>query len=477
MMEASHEIARLCESWWGKLADNTKADQHRYAEQLLELLGWERRAPAETKPILAHLGARSYVLRGEAQTSVAAHFVMPGSLDPPSSIVKRGLDFCETTRLLVNDARGLNLDYAFVTDLYRSYLYDVRTDELLLHADTPAVFRHDMAEALTRANVEHGSLEEVRRPPRSEVARRLREWRQHWCSTIVAESHVTEELASLFIDRILVLRYLFEHDILKRTGWTLRKRFAELIGQAYGRSPAGCGSLLRSLFHDIWLDWKADLFGPEPALDEAIEQDAITVPLLKESALHARSKFSIVTILESFNYGEAAEKARVRMVPDGNEEREAYLAKQTVDTIDEACVEIDLADEGYRAIFHWLDKLVALYQRLSAEFDAREQRAEAPEGTDLFAWSEWACQRPHALADMLQYAVEHGLVVYYSTPRQLRTARLMLCLHVISRYYQTKQRFVEFPALENTLRKRPRLLDSDRKWIFGQARESDEWAC
>jgi hypothetical protein len=348
---------------------------------------------------------------------------------------------------------------------------------LLLHADTPAMFRHEMAEVLSRANIEHGLLEEVRRPPRSEVARRLREWCHHWCSTIVAESCVTEDAAWLAVDRLLVLRYLFEHDILKRTGWMLRKRFSDLIGKAYGANPAGCGGQLRSLFHDIWFDWKADLFAAEPALDAALEQDAIAVPLLKESALHSRSKFSIVTVLESFNYGEAAEKARVRMVPDSNEDREAYLARQTAEDIDDVCIEIDLADEGYRAIFHWLDKLVALYQRLGTDMDARNQNATAPEGVDLFAWSEWAEQRPRALTDMMQYAVERGMIVYYSTPRQLRTARLMLYLHLIGRYYQSKQRFTHFPNMDNLLRKRPRILDSDRKWIFAPPPEADEWAC
>ena len=475
MMESAHEIAKLCESWWGKLADNTKPDQHRFAEQLLDLLGWSEVAPIESKPVFAHLGSTSYVLRA-AQTSLALHFVMPGSLEPPSSLIKRGLDFCETTRLLVNETRALNLDYVFVSDLYRSYLYDARTDEFLMHADTPAEFRRELVDVLSQNGVEHGSLEEVRRPPRSEVARRLREWCHHWCETIVTEGRLTEEAGTLAIDRLLMLRYLFEHDILKRTGWRLRKRFSELVGKAFSSEARGCGSQLCALFHDIWFDWKADLFAAVPALDAILEQDRIAVPLLKESALHSRTKFSIATLLESFNYGDAAEKARVRMVPDANEDRESSLAKQTVATIDDLHVEIDLADEGYRAIFYWFDRLVTLYQRMSTDFDAQADRAVASQKeVDLFAWSEIAATRPQALGDKLQYAVENGLAIYYSTPRQLRTARLMLYLHLVSRYYQTKQRFTHFPCMENLFKPRPRVLDSDRKRIYSRQPEADEW--
>jgi hypothetical protein len=215
-----------------------------------------------------------------------------------------------------------------------------------------------------------------------------------------------------------------------------------------------------------------------PALDAVLERDDIAAPLLKEFALHSRSKFTIASLLESFNYGDAAEKARVRMVPKASEEREVYLARQTRATIDQARIEIDLSDEGYRAIFHWFDKLVALYERLDIESDIPVERgAGRPEDIDLFAWSEMAAKRPQALGDRLQYAVEHGLVVYCSTPRQWRTARLMLYLHLISRYYQTKHRFLHFPCMAETLRERPRVLDTDRKWIYQPAPgDSEDWA-
>lgn len=474
-MEAAHEITRLCESWWGKLADNTKMDQHRFAEQLLELLGWNDVVPVESRSVLAHVGAVSYILRA-AQTAVAAHFVMPGSIDPPSSLIKRGLDFCETTRLVVNETRALNIDYAFVSDLYRSYLYDARTDELVLHADSPVEFRRNLVDVLSQSGVEHGSLEEIRRPPRSEIARRLREWCHQWCETIVAEGHLPEELGTLAIDRLLVLRYLFEHDILKRTGWRLRKRFSDIVGKAYTNDAHGCGKQLCSLFHDIWLDWKADLFAPMPDLDAALENDRVAVPLLRESALHSRTKFSIATLLESFNYGDAAEKARVRMVPDTNEERESRLSRQTVATIDDLHVEIDLSDEGYRAIFFWFDRLVSLYQRIAIDFDAQNDQAATGENdVDLFVWSEIAAKRPQALGDKFQHAVENGLTIYYATPRQLRIARLMLYLHLISRYHQSKKRFTNFPDMNNLFKPRPRVLESDRKRIFSPVQETEEW--
>ncbi len=466
-METTREITKLCEAWWERLANSTKADHRKYSEHFLELLGWPGVAAVDAAPEDAPASRVSYLLRAGGQSAVAAHFVMPGSLEPPSSLVERGLDFCDTTRLLVNGTRKWNINYAFITDLFRSYLYDAQTDELLLWCDTAENFDRDFAKVLTRTAIERGALEEVRRQPRSHSARQLREWFHHWCGVISGEGELSKETTVLAVDRLLVLRYLFDHDILKRSGWRLRARFSELVSKAFSSNPRGVGKMLTSLYHDISFDWKAEIFKPVPELDQVLENDSIAAPMLREFALLSKTKFTVATILESFNYGEAAEKARVRLVPEPDEERMRYLGKQTLNTIDTAALEIDLCDEGYRAIFHWFDRLVGAYDRLGAEFDSEAYHQQAVVGEiDLFEWSELDSNRPGAVSDRYQHAIEKGLNVYYMSPRQYRTARLLLYLHVISCYAQSKQRFVQFPHVETALKERPKVLESDRKWIY-----------
>lgn len=466
-MKSSVDITRLCTAWWERLSDSTKEDHQLYARQFLELLGWTHMTQIDTTSNENPLSNVSYVLRGGGESSVAAHFMMPGSLEPPSSIVERGLDFCESTRLLVNGTRRLNVGYSFITDFFRSYLYDVQTDELILYGDTPDVFDHDLADILAKANVERGSLEEIRRHPRSFGARQLRHWCHQWCEVIVSESTVNEHAAHLAIDRLLVLRYLFDHDMLERSGWRLRNRFSEVVSMAFSSDVHGCGKALSALYHDIWLDWKARLYKPDGDLEKALERDDIVAPMLKEFTLFSNAKFTIATILESFNFGDATEKARVRLVPEPDEDREAYLAKQTVQTVDDTHVTVDILEEGYRAIFYWYDRVADLYERLGAEFDSVSFAQHRPqeEDMDLFEWSEMDADRPGALGDRFRHVVEHGLVIYYSSERQYRTARLMLYLHVISSYAQAKHRFTQFPAIEEALMRRPRLLESDKRWM------------
>ena len=74
---------------------------------------------------------------------------------------------------MLDATRELRHSYLFVTDLQRAYLYDVWTEDLLLHADSPIEFLHTFDDVLAKALVLDGSLLELRRPPRTGVARQL----------------------------------------------------------------------------------------------------------------------------------------------------------------------------------------------------------------------------------------------------------------------------------------------------------------
>ncbi len=473
-MKPAQELERLCEAWWEKLADSTKGQQHRFTEQFLGLLGWEDPVPIAMEALAARLPALSYILRVPAQDPITAHFLLPGVLDPPGSICERGLDFCPATRQLVDGARAIRARYAFITDMFRSYLYDTTTEELLLFAETPEKFRAEMAEVLHRDAVQHQAIEELRRQPRSHVARQLREWSQRWERTLEVEGGLTQDDAERVIDRLLVLRFVAEHDILRRPGWRLRQHMRALCsgeGELGGRP----GKPLITLFHDFWLDFRAQLFEPVPAIDEALEGEGIARRMLSEFGLIASGKFVWMTVLERFNYGDAREKARVRMIPELDEDRSLLFARAKAESADALQIEVDLDEEGYRAIPFWYDKLIELYHRLQKEHAAR-QAPVAPSDMDLFEWSQEDATAPSALRDPLQHAAEQGLIIYYSSERQLRTARLLLYLDIIQRYARMKARFTRFPGLEQTLQPRPKTLDRERARInAGSSIYPDTW--
>jgi hypothetical protein len=467
-MGISYELEKLCEAWWKALANASKDDQRRHAEQFLSVLGWSSPIAVETEARAASCSPISYVLGGEAH-HMAAFFVMPGGLKPPSAVVERHLDFCETTRLVVDVCGQMGIPYVLVTDLFRAYLYDVATDELLLYADTPTDFNRVFGEILTRPAVQQGELDELRRQPRSYLARQLREWGQRWCDVIWEKSGASREDASVIVDRLFVLQYLFtrDRDILRRAGWQLRRRYCDVRTLAKSSAPAGTGAKLNRFFTDIYLHWKAELFAPVRVLAEALDNDAIAVPLLRELDLLTKSMFAPGTILESFNDGEAAEKARVRMIPEEDEERRMYINTRSLDDLNDIKIEVDVVDEGYRAVVFWFDRLVQLFTRLETEFEvASEYQASSEGDLDLFAWSEQNALKPRALVEPYCYIFEHAFVCYCATERQYRTARLMLYLHLIGLYAKGRRPIADFPPVEKALRERPLVLASDRKQIY-----------
>ncbi len=472
-MKPTRDLRQLCETWWERLAKASKDEHSQAAEQFLAWFGWTDPAPVACPGDVNRMQVVSYLLEQGTQASAAAFLVMPGLLKSPAVMHHRFLDFTETTRILVNATRSMNVRYAFISDLFRAYLYDSSSDELLLSADSPSEIMTEFGTVLEHARVQEGSLDDLRRQPRSHVARQLREWGQSWHDTLVSEWQAPDDSAWLAVDRLVLLRYMAERNTLNRAGWQLRPKFMNVVAMSTRSNPEGAGRELVRLYHEIYRDWNVGLYAPEGRMDAILEQDAVSASMIRELALLSRNKFQLWTVLESFNYGEAAEKARVRMIPEENEERMLYLAKQTLETVDEVCIELDLQEEGYRALFYWFDQLTGFYERMSREYEQMEPPAE-PESTDLFAWSEANANQPHAIRDPFQHAFEKGFRVYHASDRQRRTARLMLHLHLIERSRQEKSRIVRFPQIEACLEVRPRMLDSDRRRLFEGQAES-EW--
>jgi hypothetical protein len=476
MAVAIHDLQRLCEASWRRFAEATKDEQHRLAERFLSVLGWHDPDPVSLLPFGSSLPTVSYMLQTESSPMLAAHFLAPGMLQPPSLQATRGLDFCEITRELVDVTGAMGAQYAFITDLQKSCLYDVENDELLLRADIPAEFTREFNNVLSFEEIAAGSLEDIRRQPRSVLARQLREWCQRWIDGLVRQARMPEEKAQLALDRLLVLRYLFYHDILNPEEWDLEGRLADLLVRALGPQPSGSGWQLRQLFSDLWTDWRAELFAPDSAVDDVLQNDRIAVPLLREYALLSQGKFSLPTILESFNFGDASEKARVRTIPEEQPARNALLARQTSATAHNVRLELDINEEGYRTIFHWFDRLVDLYDRMEMDFTPQTRRDTGVlRGLDLLDFGRSAGGSSDASSKFC-YAVEHGMVIFYATPRQLRTSRILLYLHLINCYEESGERFSVFPSFRATLQPRPRMLESDRQRIYSPPPESyEEW--
>ena len=449
MIAFGDAIERQCVAWSTvpALDERLGARQHS-AREFLRLFGWSSPEVWSSPDLPDSDHSVSFRWHDVDAPSIVAHFVPNGALEHPASLDKRGLDLDQRTAQVVSAVNRQGIHYAFVTDMQVFYLYDARTGSLLLTADSPLTFVREFDDLLVDEQLRAGSLSDVRRQPRSFVARQLRVWQERCWEMLHTEWRVDDASAHLAIDRLLVLRYALDAGVLDRPGWEVAAPFAVLVSPYCQRPINGCGRAFVELCGAAGKHWRAGIFDPVPALESVLEQDAVAETLLRECGLLSRAKFDPATVLESFNFGEAAEKARVRMIPEENEERLEYLAAQTLDTIDDARVEIDLDDEGYRSITHWLDHLLECYARVSATASAANVVESHTDDMDLFDWSAMNDSQPAAVRDPWTYAFEHGLAIRFSTERQFRTARLLLYLYVVDRYAESGIRLNGFPPIE-----------------------------
>lgn len=458
MRDTGLELKAVCEAWQA-----ASLDLQACARRFLAILGWDLPLPFSPGEGVASTGAVPFLLRADSGETVATLFLRPGRLEPPLGLTERGLDFCKVTRLLVNSVRTLNLRYLLISDMNSAYLYDLAEDALLLFADTPQEFRDELAVALRRDSVERGTLGELRRPPRSVMSRQLREWRLFWVKQFTTRTLCETASAHLLIDRIFVVRYILANKVFRRTRGHFQKRFSDLTRAAWGGQADRAGEALSALFHDMWFDWRIDLFEPDTDLERALGQHELVARLLVDASLLSQGKLDTATILESFNHGDPQEKLRVRMVPDANEDREHYLATQSLGSVDDARVVVDLKEEGYRAIFFWFDRVVSVYERLTSVYESQQQAAPAPDDSfDLFAWSAVDAARPDACADVLAHACTHGFGILCGDATQYHISRLLFTMHLVKRYAERNHAVERFPSFEAIFEERPEVMGVDQ---------------
>lgn len=483
-MKVEETIVRICDRWWGELSHSKTASMRGVAEEWLQCLGW---TPKD--PVYLDGAACGYVVTTGAGQRVVFYFVMPGELETPSNLLEKGLDYCETTLMLVGEAQLERYDYIVVTDLNRAYVYDASTDELLLSSDSPQLFVDEVMESLLREEVEHGALDELRRDPASFVARQLRTWCERWSVALSRESYGNEAIANTIMDRMLVLRFLYDHSICETPGWSFKGQFTHVISSSYEDAPAKAKNNLVRLMHDLHTIWRCEWFAPDESMTRIIFKSTNIIAMVQELALMAKTKFTVATILESFNFGDASEKARVRIVPEPNEDRELWLGKLGMDSFGESRLEVDILDEGYRAIPHWFDRVMRALNRVAVENDlfrfAEGCLIQAPVfgdsgEMDLFTWGRE--NEPSTTigageqTDLVALALNKLFYVWSATDRQHRTAEIVLILHLITLYESPGNAFGVFPETEAAFGARPALLNADKHWIYkGRADPAEEW--
>ncbi len=483
-MNGVEKIVRLCDRWWTELSHSKSETMKPVAQEWLGYLGWSAQ-----ESIFLEGAACGFIETSATGQRIVFYFTMPGELDTPSVMIEKGLDYCESTLMLVGEAQLEKHDYAVITDLNRTYVYDVQTDDLILHSDSPTIFVQDVMPELLKENVDLGALEEVRRSPASYIARQLRVWLQRWATVLSREPYGSEAVADSIMDRMLVMRFLYDHSICESAGWSYKMQFTHVISAAYEESPASARRSLLRLMDDLHRIWHNDMFAQDDSVRRIVTRSVIVVEMIQELALMSKSKFSEASILESFNFGEASEKARVRLVPEHSEEREAWLGRLSISHFGNSKMELDILEEGYRAIPHWFDRLLNTVRRISREHDlismVSENVVDAPDFAesgelDLFSWTEESSsekqESQQTQVDLIDVCLGRLFLVWAASERQHRTARIVLLLHIIKLYESERFAFGVFPEMDSAIADRPALLEPDKQWIYqGRSNPAEGW--
>lgn len=452
---------QIPESWWKWAQASQGIERYRYIEDFLNRLGWKSFVPLPETEVMKNTSTFPFLLTTENGKGVYIAIVPEHLFTLPSKIKNKNLDFCPLSRLLLEEFSEEYSRYILMTDFSKFHLYSIPDQTLIMWADYPAQFQMEIAPLLLAPCVDNGSLDEIPPIPKSTLARELRDWNMCWIKKFQQVADLTEEKANTIIDRFLVIHHVFSHRIFWKTHEFLEERLLDLIDMAITQhEPEGIGEQLIALFHDMWFDWRIGCFQIDTEIDRVLSQDDTSAELLYEYPLLSPNKFDTAVLLESFNYGDSLERMRVRMIPEPNPDREAYLHLQTKDTIDKAQIEVDISEEGYRAILFWFDRLIKCYEMLEEKEMNKLPSVDTLD--DLWSWGQRNNDIPTTFRNKIQQACHHGFRICYQNARQLRIARLLLTIHLIQLYGESKHPLEKFPSMEQVFIKKPEPIPSER---------------
>ncbi len=452
---------QIPESWWKWAQASQGMDRYRYIEDFFHRLGWKSYIPIPETETIKNTSTLPFLLTSENGKGLYIVFVPDYLFSLPSQIKNKNLDFCPLSRLLLQEFSEEHSKFVLITDFKKFHLYSIPDQALVMWADYPAQFQMEIAPLILEPSIDQNSLEEIPRIPKSTFARELRDWNISWVKKLQQNFNLPEEKTNTIIDRFLILHHVFSHRIFWKTQEFLEERFLDLMDMSITQdSLEGIGENLIALFHDMWFDWRIDCFQIDTEIDRILSQDEVSAELLYEYPLLSPNKFEIPVLLESFNYGDALERMRVRMIPEPIPEREVYLHSQTKETIDQAQIEVDISEEGYRAILFWFDRLIKCYEML----EEKEMANLPPTETinDLWEWGQIHNTIPSTFRNKIQQACQHGFRICYQSARQLRIARLLLTIHLIQLYSESKHPLSKFPSMEQMFVKKPEPIPSER---------------
>ena len=449
--------------WWRLAYNSVGSERYRYSEDFFRRLGWEIFIPLPETEIMKELGCFNFLLTTPNQKTLQVIIAPKDSIYPPSKLKNSYLDFCPISRIIIQEIEKNYSSHIFITDFSKFHLYSLQDQTLVLWADYPAQFIHDLSPYIIFKNVEKGILEEIPRVTKSVFAKEIREWFSYWHKKLLETAKLPDEKTDNLLDRFLILHHVFSNRLFPRTRENFQSRFLELIDRAvFNYDSEMLGEELIALFHDIWFHWRISPFQIDAEIDSALAQPDIAIELLQNYPLLSPNKFEIPILLESFNFGDAQERMRIRMIPEPKPERELFLRNQTKDTIDEVKIEVDIKDEGYRAILFWFDRLIKCYDDLEEREFPQQQNNENNFEEDLWTWGLNYNSKPSALKDKIGYACSNGFRIIYHTSRQLRVAKLILTLHLIELYAQKNPELEKFPYIEKIFIHKPAIIPSER---------------
>lgn len=381
--------------------------------------------------------------------------VYTGNTSPLSFGVVRGIDldplFVTGGRkadmpvpLLIMKEAGLPAParHVAVTDGERTVLIDTSTECPVFLADTADRFDVVIRPVLARESVLDGSLRELPRKSFIMLARELRAWRVEWQTELAADPGIPQPAARAFLDRLMIVRAMIDSLVLDtESDRKLYEIQTAAVRELLASHRSGPDEWCRYL-STLNAEYGLDTLGLSESIDRLFEVGASGPDLCRNLLQQSRTKFTLPVVLESFNYGDPAEKCLVRMIPEFNDDIEFHLGGRIPDTMADTRISANLDELGYRGVLSLFDTLLKLYSEMNGTSDLRNRPDDRSDNGN---------GHKNVVTDAPRYIMNNCLEVNVNSEQQHRVVALLLHLHLLHYHSRSRHPFNGFPCISACL--------------------------
>lgn len=431
-----------------------------YFRQILECLGWSGNLKNQIIPIDDKKKLKlplGVLYKNEAP--YLGLIVLTQETLPEISLLRNSfIDFNWKVKKIIQFLNAnYDLKYCVLTDIKSTYLYNIKSEEVLLYTSSLDDFELKFLPTLKREFIESGNIEKFPTKTPDLWGKELKFWMLMWHSKFSEYYPLPKSTLYLFFLRLIVISLISKGFDEDNKGFfeVLYERGKRLNGNS-DENEIPDYAKLSQVFQNFLNEYSVVVCQFDQELDRlflrTVNIESVLKDLIENFLLLSCSKFTIPALISAFDSEESAQDyvfaefnkvkpSQIKFIPTADDyhpyyhisvEKDGYI--EIVNAFDEAMINYELHNS-------WVQRELTLNRRMSVQLD-------------IFVNNVVSMDERGLITDFIKKFIESNCYIDVKNDNESYTSILILYIKMIEWYQNHKDSVRKFPDVYKVFQKK-----------------------